>query len=99
MRRRLHVHEATLRRGKPITLSFNCFELDGDAITVSHTAPADGTLGPITFNATAFRYEATYTPATGYSRTDRFTFKANNGVADSATAVRLRPHGHGQPRA
>ena len=38
-------NEQTLRTGKPITLHVNCFDIDGDPVTVGHTAPAHGTLG------------------------------------------------------
>jgi VCBS repeat-containing protein len=58
---------------------------DGDAMTaVLATAPAHGTL---TLNADgSFRY----TPATGYSGSDGFTYKASDGkAASAATAVAL----------
>jgi hypothetical protein len=33
-----------LRTGKPITLSVDCFDADGDTVTLTHSTPAHGTL-------------------------------------------------------
>jgi len=60
---------------KAITLSGS--DIDGDSLTYTViTAPAHGTF------ANGF-----YTPAANYNGADSFTFKANDGKADSATAT------------
>jgi YVTN family beta-propeller protein len=65
---------------KPITLVAT--DPEGDPLTYSIVAgPSHGTLGTLT-GATV-----TYTPASGYSGSDSFTFKANDGTADSNTAT------------
>jgi VCBS repeat-containing protein len=67
----------------PLTVSApgvlaNDTDIEGSALSaVQVTAPANGTL---TFNANG---GFTYTPAAGYSGTDSFTYKANDGSADS----------------
>ncbi|MEI6604593.1 MAG: Ig-like domain-containing protein, partial [Verrucomicrobiota bacterium] len=64
---------------KPITL----LATDADANPLTYTVvtqPAHGTLSGSTPNLS-------YTPATGYTGGDSFTFKANDGTADSAAAV------------
>jgi hypothetical protein len=64
---------------KAITLTAS--DADGDALTLSIvTAPAHGTLSG---NAP----DVTYTPAANYSGPDSFTFRANDGTADSAAAT------------
>ncbi|XOV79630.1 MAG: tandem-95 repeat protein [Aestuariibacter sp.] len=53
---------------------------NGDTLTYSHTQPANGTL-------TGTAPNLTYTPSSNYYGTDSFTFKANDGVADSGIAT------------
>lgn len=56
-------------------------DADGDTLSFSIvTAPVHGTLSGTPPNLT-------YLPATNYSGADSFTFKANDGTADSATAT------------
>ncbi len=65
--------------GKAITLTAT--DPDGDALTyVVVTQPAHGTVS-VTGST------ATYTPATGYTGSDSFTFKANDGKVDSNVAT------------
>nr|MDA8413462.1 Ig-like domain-containing protein [Desulfobacteraceae bacterium] len=62
-------------------VSLSATDADGDALTYTVvTQPAHGTLSGTAPNLT-------YTPATGYSGSDSFTFKANDGKIDSNTAT------------
>jgi autotransporter-associated beta strand protein len=64
---------------KPITLTAT--DVNADALTYTIvTSPVNGTLSGTPPNVT-------YTPSTGYSGADRFTFKANDGAIDSAAAT------------
>ena len=64
---------------KPITLAGT--DVDGDALTYTVTvAPAHGTLSGSGANLT-------YAPATNFNGSDSFSFKANDGTADSTTAT------------
>ena len=64
---------------KPITLTAT--DADGTPLTFAIVAPpAHGTL-------TGTAPNLTYTPATSYTGTDQFTFKANDGSLDSAEAT------------
>jgi hypothetical protein len=64
---------------KAITLTAT--DADGNALSYSIVAsPAHGTLSGTAPNVT-------YTPNSGYSGSDSFTFKANDGKADSNTAT------------
>jgi VCBS repeat-containing protein len=59
-------------------------DVDGDPLTYSVVdGPAHGTLTIFDSSTGAF----TYTPAAGYSGSDSFTFKANDGTVDSNTAT------------
>ena len=78
-------NQQTLRTGKPITLHVNCFDIDGDPVTVGHSTPAHGTLGA--FSDSGFGdYTATYTPSGTYTGPDTFSFTASDGVTSSASA-------------
>ena len=60
----------------------NDTDVDGNPLTaVVVTAPANGTL---TLNADG---SFTYTPNANFNGTDSFTYKANDGTADSNTAT------------
>jgi hypothetical protein len=66
----------------PATVSLSCSDPDGDPVTPTIlTAPGHGTLGA-TANGTV-----TYTPATGYSGPDSFTFDATDGTNTGAPAT------------
>jgi len=78
----------------PITLSATDKDED-DALTYSIVSPPQhGTLSALVDN------ETTYTPSAGYSGPDSFTFKANDGKADSNVAtlsITVRPVGNQSP--
>ena len=61
----------------------NDTDVDGDTLTAvaASAGPAHGTL---TLNADG---SFTYTPAANYNGTDSFTYKANDGTADSNVAT------------
>src|SRR5207245_911525 len=78
---------ATANAGSPITVAApgvlaNDSDADGDPLTaVLVSGPANGTL---TLNPNG---SFTYTPKTGFSGTDSFTYKANDGKALSNVAT------------
>ncbi len=74
-----------LRTGKPITLSINCFDADGDTVTVTHSTPAQGTLSAFVRNAQTGYFDATYTPSGSYTGPDGFSFQAHAGSQNSPT--------------
>jgi hypothetical protein len=64
-------------------LDLVCADPDGDPLTLSVSAgPAHGSLGPID----PATHSVTYTPDSGYSGPDDFTYRANDGQADSPAA-------------
>jgi hypothetical protein len=64
-----------------LTIKLTGTDVDGDALTyILLTNPAHGTL-----SGTA--PTLTYTPAAGYTGSDSFSFKVNDGSADSASAA------------
>jgi hypothetical protein len=66
---------------KPAAITLTATDLDGDPLTyIVVSNPAHGTLSGTAPNLT-------FTPAAGYTGPDSFTFKANDGVADSAPAT------------
>jgi hypothetical protein len=74
----------TTAEDTPVAVTLGATDADGDALTPTIlTAPAHGTL-------TGTFPNLTYTPAANYNGTDLFTYKVNDGQADSNTAtVRL----------
>jgi VCBS repeat-containing protein len=65
---------------KEITMAGS--DIDGDALTyIIATNPAHGTLSLVS------GAKVTYTPAPDYNGADSFTFKVNDGAADSATVT------------
>jgi VCBS repeat-containing protein len=75
-------------KGRSLTVSSytgvlaNDFDADHDTLsTIKLTDPSHGT---VTLNADG---SFTYTPTAGYTGTDSFTYKVNDGSADSATAT------------
>lgn len=68
--------------GHSVDVTLTATDADADPLTYSIVSgPAHGSLGAISGNRT------TYTPAPGYSGADSFTFKANDGQADSNVAT------------
>jgi hypothetical protein len=64
----------------PLNIHLSATDADGDPLTYSFTNAANGTL-------TGTAPDLIYTPNAGYSGPDSFTFKANDGAADSNTAT------------
>ena len=62
------------------SIALTATDSDGDALAYSFVQPAHGVLSGSAPNLS-------YTPASGYSGSDAFTFKANDGAADSNTAT------------
>ena len=77
---------------RPVTLSLRCTDGDGDAITRAiASGPSHGHLSAIDNSAGT----VTYTPSSGFTGTDHFTFNASDGVnaspAATATVTVVRP--------
>jgi len=71
----------TVAQNATAAIALTATDVDGGALAFTVlTPPAHGTL-------TGSAPTLTYTPATGYSGPDAFTFKANDGAADSAPAT------------
>ena len=71
----------TAQSGVPLFLSPPCFDEDADPLTYAIVDPPDhGTIGEQ--NGSRF-----YTSAAGYTGPDQFTFRANDGQADSQTTT------------
>ena len=71
----------TTPQDTPANITLTASDADGNALGyVVVTAPAHGTLS-------GAAPDVTYTPAAGYSGADSFTFKANDGTADSNVAT------------
>jgi hypothetical protein len=65
----------------PVSISLSATDANGDSLTYTVvTAPTHGTLSGSGANRT-------YTPAAAYTGSDSFTFKANDGAADSNIAT------------
>ena len=70
-----------ITNGAATAVTLTGSDADGDPLTYSVlTSPAYGTL-------TGSAPNLVYTPANNYSGTDSFTFKVNDGIADSAPAM------------
>jgi phosphatidylserine/phosphatidylglycerophosphate/cardiolipin synthase-like enzyme len=71
----------------PVLITLTGRDANKDPLTFSIVdPPADGTLSAISHidNTSA---EVTYTPDTGFTGTDSFTFRVNDGIEDSNTAT------------
>ena len=65
----------------PVAITLGATDVDGDALTFNvATPPAHGTVSGSGANVT-------YAPAPDYSGPDRFTFRANDGAANSVAAL------------
>jgi len=72
---------ATTTENTAVTITLRGTDSDGDSLRyVKVTDPTQGTIS-ISGNT------ATYTPTAGYSGSDSFTYKVNDGTADSNTAT------------
>ncbi len=72
----------TTKVGTAVSIPLTCTDPDGDTLTLSKvTDPAHGTLGAISAGS------VTYTPTSGYFGPDSFTYKANDGTANSTPAT------------
>ncbi|HZP46923.1 MAG TPA: choice-of-anchor tandem repeat GloVer-containing protein [Vicinamibacterales bacterium] len=75
----------------PLGVTLTAADADGDPLTFAIvTAPGHGSLSGTTPNLT-------YTPSAGYFGADSFTFKANDGTADSNVAtvsITVTPNNH-----
>lgn len=73
---------ASTRYRSPVTVTVSCSDADGDPVSAAIAkAPAHGTLGQPANGA------VTYTPASGFSGTDTFTFDATDGTNTGAPAT------------
>ncbi len=76
---------ATTNQGTAKTLTLTGIDSNGDDLTFSVVAgPANGVLGVMDNSATSSA-TVVYTPTSGFSGTDTFTFRANDGVSNSNT--------------
>ncbi|MFL5843092.1 MAG: Ig-like domain-containing protein [Solirubrobacteraceae bacterium] len=66
--------------GAPVAVTLNCSDANGDALTITPAAPAHGSLGAVIAG------KVTYTPTTGYSGADAFSYSASDG-ANASGAV------------
>ncbi len=82
----------TASYGTPLSVTLTAVSPGGFPLTYSVvTGPTHGTLSGIAPNLT-------YTPNSGYSGSDAFTFKANDGTADSNVAtISITVHGPNHP--
>jgi hypothetical protein len=83
------VNDAPVAMGKSVTtpqgtalpITLDATDVDGDTLTFAVVSgPANGTLSGTAPNLT-------YTPAASFSGTDQFSFRANDGIVNSATAT------------
>ena len=66
----------------PVTITLDATDVEGDDLTFSIVGtPSNGTLGSISDN------QIIYTPSQDWNGEDTFTYKANDGTADSNTAT------------
>ncbi len=78
---------ATADLNKAVVITLTGSDPESQDLTFSIvTQPTHGTLGTID-NSQVSSAKVTYTPTTGYSGPDQFTFKANDGKQDSPTAT------------
>ena len=73
--------DAETNRDVPVDITLSASDVDNDSLT--YIVDDSGSLGTVTVNGST----ATYTPKAGYSGPDSFTFKVNDGMADSTVAT------------
>jgi hypothetical protein len=72
---------ATVQAGNSVGITLSGTDVDGDALTFAVLSnPASGTLSGISPNLT-------YTPNSGFSGADSFTYRANDAALASATVT------------
>lgn len=71
-----------VQEGSSVSGNMSATDADGDALTFSATTPAHGSL-----SYDKNRGTFTYTPTTGFTGTDSFTFTAADGSVESNTAT------------
>ncbi|MFH1725517.1 MAG: Ig-like domain-containing protein [Elusimicrobiota bacterium] len=75
--------DAATDKGVPVTITLRGFDPDGDALTFQIMSyPAGGSLSGVT-QLTPASAQVTYTPNSGFSGQDSFSFKVNDGELDS----------------
>ena len=72
---------ATAKKDASTAIKLQGTDADGDSL--SYSVVKSPTSGKVTISGST----ATYTPTSGYSGSDSFTYKANDGKADSGTAT------------
>src|SRR6056297_3104173 len=78
---------ATTEEDIAVTISLSGSDVDGDALTFAIAGvPSSGALGMIT-QLTPTTAEVTYTPTTGFSGSDSFSYTASDGTVASAPAT------------
>ncbi len=71
----------------PVTLTLTGTDADNNPLTFSIvTPPTHGVLTSLVSTG-SFSAQTTYTPSGSYQGTDSFTFKVNDGYADSAASL------------
>lgn len=75
---------ASAAHATPVTVALSCASPNGEPVAVSTlSTPSHGSLSAL--NAAA--HTVTYTPASSYTGSDSFTFRASDGTNQSATAI------------
>ncbi len=78
-----NAQSVTTAENTPVAITLTGSDANSDPLTFTIvTGPAHGSLNPGTSGASQ-----TYTPTAGYSGSDSFTFKVNDGTSDSAAAT------------
>jgi hypothetical protein len=100
---------ATTSAGSPVTVTLRGSDVETCELTFSVvTGPAHGTLSPLTGQSCGVgspnqdTATATYTRDAGFTGTDSFTYRVNDGTADSNTAtvsLTVNPAGNSLPAA
>lgn len=78
--------DGSLNTSKDTAKNGTLVATDMDSATLSYSIAANPSHGTVVINDTAAG-TYTYTPTAGYSGTDSFTFRANDGALDSNTAI------------
>ncbi|MEP7342572.1 MAG: right-handed parallel beta-helix repeat-containing protein, partial [Acidobacteriota bacterium] len=88
-----NANSVTTNQNTPIVITLTATDVDGDNLTfMTVGSPAHGSLGSLSAPScsgipSTCTVTVTYTPTMGYAGADSFTFKANDGSADSNIAT------------